>query len=166
MTCRRLVSPFWLLMMGTAVGTLFSLGGCRPASDLNRPCTLLRRNPDGGAPIAITEAEIKTKKGDNKDFIAKGTVECEFLFCVRDAQLNTDAGPKDPALGYCSSECLENQICPSYDESLDKSANKLNCRALLLDKEVLQAVTLSDAGIGNIREPFFCARGQTPDASL
>jgi hypothetical protein len=141
----------------------FGLGSvaCRPVSDLNRPCTLLKKNPDGGVPIAVTEAEIKSKKSGNKDFFAKGTVECEFLFCVRDAQFTTDAGPNDPAIGYCSRECLEGQTCPSYDESLDKSANKLNCRALLLDKEVL-----GDAGIGNIREPFFCARGDSPDASM
>lgn len=147
-----------------AVGLL--VGACRPPSDLNRPCTLLRKNPDGGAPIAILESEIKSRMNGNKDFIAQGTVECEFLFCVRNAQLVTDAGPTDSAVGYCSRECLQNQPCPSFDEALDKSANKLTCRPMLLDKEVLAALGRGDAGLGNIRDEFFCAQGQTPDAGL
>lgn len=150
----------------TAIAGALVVGGCRPPSDLNRPCTLLRKNPDGGVPIAILESEIKSKTNGNKEFIAQGTVECEFLFCVRDAQLVTDAGPTDSAVGYCSRECLQNQPCPSWDESLDKSANRLTCRPMLLDKEVLAGLGRGDAGIGNIRDEFFCARGQTPDAGM
>jgi hypothetical protein len=149
-----------------AVGLALGVAACRPASDLNKPCTLLRRNLDGGAPVPITEAEVKAKKNDFKDFIAGGTVECEFLFCVRDSSLVTDAGPNDPAIGYCSSDCFQGTTCPSYDEALDRGPTRLTCRALLLDKEVLSQLYGADAGLGNIREPYFCARGTTADAGL
>jgi hypothetical protein len=128
----------------------------------------VRRNPDGGQPIAVTEGDIKSRKGNNKDFISRGATDCEFSFCVRDAQF--DAGSVDAgqaALGYCSRECFEGQECPSFDESLDKSTsgNRLKCRALLLDKAVLDALYGSDGGLG-VREPYFCSRGDSPDASM
>jgi hypothetical protein len=140
---------------------------CKPGTDLNRPCRLVKRNPDGGAALPILESEVKNKVGRNKDFISIGTVDCEDLICVRDADLTNDAGPFDPAFGYCSRGCLEGSTCPSYESALDKGTTRLNCRALLLDKETLAQLAGADGGSpGNVRDPFFCARGITPDAGL
>ncbi len=146
---------------------IIAVTSCKPATDLNRPCRLVKRNPDGGEALPILEGEVLANKGHDKDFISIGTVDCDDLICVRDSHLVTDAGPFDPAYGYCSRECLEGSVCPSYDSSLDTSANKLNCRALLLDKETLAVIAGGDGGApGNVRDPFFCARGQTPDAGI
>jgi hypothetical protein len=143
------------------------LSGCKETSDLNAPCILKRKNPDGGSPIPILESELRDKQGKNKDFISR-TVDCDKSFCVRDSELITDAGPTDLAIGYCSAQCDQGvpKNCPSFDDSLDTSANRLTCRALLLDVETLAALAGGDGGtVGNIREPFFCARGAL-DAGL
>lgn len=133
--------------------------GCRPATDLNTPCRLVKRNPDGGTPLPILEKDVLAKTSTNKDFISFGTVECEDLVCVRDTNFKSDAGPDDPAFGYCSRSCAQGSSCPSQDSSLDDSADRLRCRALLLDAETLKA--LADQGLnpGNVRDPYFCARG-------
>jgi hypothetical protein len=136
---------------------------CRPTTDLNRECILVRKDPDGGKPIPITEAQVRAKTGLNKDFIALGTVECEDYVCVRDSNYTSDAGDSEPAKGYCSSRCIEGNKCLSYDEALDKGALALRCRALLLDKEVLASLIGDGGGLGNVREPYFCARGASAD---
>jgi hypothetical protein len=136
--------------------------GCRPATDLNTPCRLVAGNPDGGAPRQLLEKEVRAKQTANKDFISLGTVECEDFICVRDTSFQSDAGDDDPAFGYCSRACAQGSSCPSQDSSLDDGPNRLRCRALLLDAETLKE--LSDKGLnpGNVRDPYFCARGQ-PD---
>jgi hypothetical protein len=150
------------------MAAIIAVTSCKPPTDLNRPCRLVKRNPDGGdGVVPILEGEVKANAGHGKDFISIGTVDCDDLICVRDSLLETDAGPFDPAYGYCSRECLEGAVCPSYDSSLDTTANKLNCRALLLDKETLAGLVGADGGSpGNVRDPFFCARGETPDAGI
>ncbi len=141
------------------------VSACKPGTDLNRPCRLVKRNPDGGSALPILESDVRSNVGRNKDFISIGTVDCEDLICVRDADLTNDAGPFDPAFGYCSRECLEGSTCPSYDSTLDKGGTRLNCRALLLDAETLNQLARADGGApGNVRDPFFCARGAPPDA--
>lgn len=146
-----------LLFVITALGVLAM--GCKPATDLNQPCTLVKRNPDGGKPLPILENEVRSAQGQNKDFIAVGSVECEDLICVRDSLFTSDAGPGEPAAGYCSRACVQGSQCPSYDESLDKSAKALSCRALLLSPETLAALAGGDAGFSGLRDPYFCARG-------
>lgn len=150
--------------------SLFGLA-CRPKTDLNQKCALVKRNPDGGSPLPVLEGDVKALTGFNKDFIAFGTVECEDLVCVRDSNFQsgtreadggfTPANPSDPAFGYCSRPCVEGSQCPSYDESLDRGPDALRCRALLLDKETLAALAAQGGSPGNVRDPFFCARGKT-----
>ncbi|MFO0597300.1 MAG: adventurous gliding motility lipoprotein CglC [Myxococcaceae bacterium] len=136
--------------------------GCKPATDLNSRCTLVKRNPDGGTPIAILEREVRNAQGANKDFIAVGSLDCEDLICVRDSNFASDGGLDGPAEGYCSRQCVQGSSCPSYDENLDKGQKALKCRALLLSAETLAALT-GDGGFTGVRDPYFCARGSTPD---
>lgn len=149
-----------------------SLAGlaCKPATDLNRPCALIRKDPaNPKQSLPITLGELKA----NKDFISFGVVECEDLVCVRDADFKqglNDAGvtsPSDPAFGYCSRPCQPSNAsaCPSYDSALDeRAATKLSCRALLLDAETLAAICAADPKkcedfLGGTKDPNFCAQG-------
>lgn len=134
--------------------------GCKPATDLNQRCSLVKRNPDGGKPLAINERDVRNAQGANKDFIAIGSLDCEDLICVRDSAFTSDAGLDDPAEGYCSRQCQSGSSCPSFDENLDRGQKALNCRALLLSAETLAELTSSDGGaFPGVRDPFFCARG-------
>jgi hypothetical protein len=154
-----------LLVAATTCGVLL-LGACRPATDLNRTCTLVKRNPDGGTgTLPILEKDVRNAQGANKDFIAIGSIECEDLVCVRDSAFTNDAGPDDPAQGYCSRQCVQGSACPSFEESLDKGPKALNCRALLLTAETLAALS-GDGGFAGVRDPYFCARGATPDGGM
>jgi hypothetical protein len=136
--------------------TVFS--ACKPKTDLNNKCSLVKRNLDGGQPLPIAEADLKSKKANNKDFLSFGTVECEDLLCVRDADFQSDAGPTEAAFGYCSKACQVGAVCPSFDETLDKGSSALSCRALLLDAETLARLKETGGLPGNITDPYFCAR--------
>ena len=145
-----------MLFVVLAVG-VFGLG-CKPATDLNRPCFLVKKNPDGGGtPVNLKESEVRNAQGQNKDFIAVGSIDCDDLICVRDSFFASDAGPDSPAQGYCSRQCLAGSSCPSEKEEDDKGARALNCRALLLSPETLAA--LGDAGFVGVHDSNFCARG-------
>jgi hypothetical protein len=147
-----------LLFVVAALGVLAV--GCKPATDLNSRCNLVKRNPDGGTPLPIREGDVRNAQGQNKDFIAIGSIECEDLICVRDSLFTSDAGLDAPAEGYCSRQCVQGSSCPSFDESYDKGAKALNCRALLLTPETLAALTSADGGgFAGVRVPNFCARG-------
>jgi hypothetical protein len=135
------------------------LCNCRPATDLNTACPLVKRNPDGGAPIPLLESEVRNAQGHNKDFISIGSVVCEDLVCVRDSSYVSDAGADETAMGYCSRRCAQGSLCPSQDEKLDKGPLSLSCRALLLSAETLAALGSGDAGFAGVRDPYFCARG-------
>ncbi len=148
----RLVGPVLLLL---------AVVGCK-RTDLNQPCRLSKSSPDGGAAVQLLESEIRANVGLNKDFIALKSVDCDDV-CVRDSAFVSDAGPFDPAYGYCSTYCLEGTFCPSQDSALDRGSTRLTCRALLLDPETLGP---NAELFGGLREPFFCARGAAPDAGL
>lgn len=137
---------------------------CRPVTDLNSRCVLVKRNPDGGTPVPLREGEVRSAQGQNKDFIAVGSLDCEDLVCVRDSLFSSDASADSPAEGYCSRGCVSGQECPSFDPALDKSARALSCRALLLSAETLAALGRGDAGFSGIYDPYFCARRAAPDA--
>lgn len=143
--------------------------GCKPATDLNTPCRLVKRNPDGGSPLPVPERDVVARIDANKDFLSFGTVECEDLVCVRDTGFRppltdggTDGGAVDldaPAFGYCSRACAQGSTCPSQDPSMDNGPNRLRCRALLLDAETLADLNRQGLNPGNVRDPYFCARG-------
>ena len=158
-----------VLLALSATTLVLGLVGCSVGSGLNKNCNLPRK-VDGGV-VFLTEGEVQEKTGGGKDFIAFGALDCEDLVCVRDSSYaKSDAGAdlSKPALGYCSRPCVENSVCPSDDSALDnKSDTALKCRPLLLDRDTLAAIAAIPsiaAQIGNVREPFFCARGSSPDA--
>ncbi len=154
--------------------------GCKTPTDLGAVCRMVKRNPDGGRALPIREGEIKA--GANKDFISFGASDCDNLTCVRDSEFargdggrldggldDDDGGTLGPiALGYCSDKCLQGSTCSSADPNDDNDAKKrLNCRALLLDNETLNALCGAGQCLpGNIKSPYFCARGQIPDAGI
>lgn len=148
-------------MLFAVAALALTVVACKPVTDLNTTCTLVKRNPDGGSPLPILEREVRDQAGNNKDFIAVGSVQCEDLICVRDANFSNDAGLDDPATGYCSRQCAEGSACPSYDEALDRGPTALGCRPLLLSAETLAALKDDFPGV---RDPYFCAR--SPDAGM
>lgn len=150
------------LVMALAVSSVLG-ASCKPATDLNNRCVLVKRNPDGGTPVTLRESEVRAAQGANKDFIAVGSLDCDDLICVRDSFFSSDAGLDDPAEGYCSRQCVVGSLCPSSDPNLDKGPKALNCRSLLLSPETLAALSGSDGGFAGIRDPNFCARGSGAD---
>lgn len=146
-----------LLFVALAL-SVFGLG-CKPATDLNNRCVLVKRNPDGGTPVNLRESEVRNAQAQNKDFIAVGSLDCEDLICVRDSFFASDAGANDPAEGYCSRQCVVGAACPSANEADDRGPRALNCRSLLLSPETLALLAGGDGGFAGIRDPNFCARG-------
>jgi len=158
------------LIRGAVVaGMLVAIAaGCRPSTGLNLPCNLVRRLPDGGTGF-ITEREVQEKKGTTKDFVSFGAVECDDLVCVRDATFPNSTNLDGPAGGYCSAACSPGSACLSEKPEMDDDATtKLNCRPLLLDEATLGELCTTDPSacidIGGVRSPYFCARGENPDA--
>lgn len=158
----------WLLPLGFVVlGTL----ACPPSTDRGRPCQMPRRT-DAGTTF-LTEKEVRARTGTasnaTRDFLAFGSLDCDDLLCVRDATFVTDAGEDAVAYGYCSNPCDVGAACPSFDPELDKRGDtRLNCRPLLLDEQTLEAIN-QDPGarkILNVKSPYFCARGSSPDAGM
>ncbi|MBL8956440.1 MAG: adventurous gliding motility lipoprotein CglC [Myxococcaceae bacterium] len=143
-------------------------------TDLNTTCTLVKRNPDGGAAIPILKSDSIIKNSANKDFISFGTTQCEDKVCVRDSAF-TEVDDGGVAEGYCSRPCVENSSvgCPSFSGALDQSVRtRLSCRPLILDESALAAIKSKDPEsykriFGQTTSPYFCARSSVaPDAGL
>lgn len=147
------------------------LCACPVRTDLGTPCTLVKRNPDGGNPISMREGEIPDG-GRNTDFISFGATECEDLVCVRDGNLPLSGRPETTAVGYCSRSCVPTSSigCPAKDSHDDKDpTKKLSCRSLLLDEQTLAFLRTNDPSkyhqyFGESTSPFFCARTAGGDA--
>ncbi len=156
------VTQFTALALGLSVGVL----SCS-RTDLNTRCVLVRGIPlDGGGATAVplTEADLIAETGQAADYISR-TVACDQAYCVRDQYYIADAGPSEPAYGYCSAPCdpAIGNSCDSADSKLNSGSTKLACRALLLTERTLNAITNPDSGstgsVGGIYKPYFCARG-------
>lgn len=145
---------------------------CPPSTDRGRTCKMPKRTDAGVTDITEREVRARTGTGANatRDFLAFGSLDCDGLLCVRDATFISDAGEDSPAEGYCSNACDPGAACPSFDPKLDERGDtRLNCRALLLDEQTLEAIRQDPAASGlinNIRTPYFCARGSAPDAGM
>lgn len=137
----------------------FLVIACKPATDLNKPCRLVKAGADNKA-VNLTEGEVRAAQGANKDFISNGSIDCEDLICVRDSYypLEADFDAGATAYGYCSKQCQQGTTCDSFDSDLDRGPKAMSCRALFLSQETL--ALLGDAGFPGIRDPYFCARGQ------
>ena len=72
------------------VGAALLSGGCKVTSDIGKPCVLVRKatqaekDADGCRYQEILEGELQA----GQDFISFGSVECEDLVCVRDADFH------------------------------------------------------------------------------
>jgi hypothetical protein len=121
---------------------LLALTGCRGKLDV--PCVLEVANPDGGAPIALRERQLGADEWQQRLYLS-ATAHCELGVCVRDAWVHVDAGPEDPAVGYCSAACSGGPFSVCNDG--------LSCQSLLLD-----AQTLSDGGLGPFTGSSYCFR--------
>lgn len=152
--------------------TLLGILGCPPSTDRGRECSMPRRT-DAGTTF-LTEKEVRARTGTasnaTRDFLAFGSLDCDDLLCVRDATYVTDAGEDAVAKGYCSNPCDVGAACPSFDPELDKRGDtRLNCRPLLLDEQTLEAINQDPAArkvLNNVKSPYFCARGSSPDAGM
>jgi hypothetical protein len=165
-----------VLAIALAGAFLSVAGGCRVSTGLNKVCNLVRGLPDGGYEYlkeADVQAQVVAGASSTRDIISFGAVECEDLICVRDSSFGKlpDGGvplvdPDAGAQGYCSRSCVAGNTCPSDNPAQDDGKDKLNCRPLLLDAETLAALR-GDGGsglVGNVTDPYFCARGTVPDA--
>ncbi|WP_246357875.1 adventurous gliding motility lipoprotein CglC [Pyxidicoccus fallax] len=156
------------------------MGGCEVSSEIGKPCTLVRKatpaeaEANGGIGfVDILQKEIAL----NQDVISFGSIGCEDLICVRDADfpptMVKDANGNDteeidreaPAQGYCSKECVEGSTeCEVKDTSgvLAGLPERMSCRSLLLDQATLEALRASNETryretFGENNSPFFCA---------
>jgi hypothetical protein len=168
------------------VGAALVCGGCEVSSDIGKPCVLVRK---------ATKAELDAEPGSEPfrfimesqltqglDFISFGSVQCEDLVCVRDANYDpklTDEEKKDlskvAATGYCSKPCVENSdtaltnnCAVTTSEALPEVKERMACRPMLLDQQALDALRANDratyrAYFGDNTSPAFCA--VTPPAT-
>lgn len=158
--------------IGALVISGLALAACPPSGDLGKPCQMPRRTDAGTTFLTEREVRARTGTGANatRDFLAFGSLDCDDLLCVRDATFVSDAGDDAVALGYCSKPCDIGAACPSFNADLDKRGDtRLNCRPLLLDEQTLETINQDPAArriLNNVRSPYFCARGSTPDAGM
>ncbi len=124
--------------------------GCAQA-DLGAPCTLVRRNPDGGHSLSILEGELPLARAD---YVALDSTDCATA-CVRDADAPRTGDNALPARGYCSSSCAE-------EGSSAGCGKGYSCRALLLDRSALEGMCAADPArcraFSGDYNPLFCAR--------
>ena len=152
-----------LIALVAALG--IGAAACTVSTDLGSQCVMKKANPDGGAPLDITESDVTP----GKDFISFGATECEDLVCVIDAaHLQLTGDPNAPVKGYCSRSCAEgsSSTCtPQQDPSWDTDPDKaMSCRALFLDPVTLGKICQADPQkcqqyFGDNSSPYFCARG-------
>ncbi|QQR46817.1 adventurous gliding motility lipoprotein CglC [Myxococcus xanthus] len=164
------------LMMSAAL----LLGGCEVASEIGKPCALVRKaTPEesaannNSATMPILEREIAAQQ----DFISFGSVNCEDLICVRDQdyprELNADGTVNGdaPAMGYCSKPCVEGGSSCEVTDTDDVNPDlprRMSCRPMLLDQDTLDALRSADEAFyrrtfGENNSPFFCAGALIPD---
>ena len=166
------------------VGAALVCGGCEVSSDIGKPCVLVRKATDAeqaaapdGEPFRYIMENQLTK---GQDFISFGSVECEDLVCVRDADyvptLDEEEKKKPlseiPATGYCSKPCVQDdaaltESCAVTDKGVQAEVKeRMTCRPLLLDQQALDALRTSDKPedratyrslFGDNTSPAFCA---------
>jgi hypothetical protein len=160
------------------VGAALVCGGCKVSSDIGKPCVLVRKATDAeqeaepnGEPFRyIMESQLSA----GQDFISFGSVECEDLVCVRDADFDpklaaTADKAKTPATGYCSTPCVQgadttlgNSCAVTTTEAQAEVKERMTCRPMLLDQQALDALRSADrttyrSYFGDNTSPAFCA---------
>ncbi len=160
------------------VGAALVCGGCEVSSDIGKPCVLVRKAtdaeqaaaPDGEPFRYMMESQLTA----GQDFISFGSVECEDLVCVRDADFDPKLAPNadkatTAATGYCSKACVEdadtalsNSCAVTTTEAQPEVKERMTCRPMLLDQQALDALRSADRAkyrsyFGDNTSPAFCA---------
>ncbi|WP_146209903.1 adventurous gliding motility lipoprotein CglC [Vitiosangium sp. GDMCC 1.1324] len=154
------------------VSAVLLCGGCKVTSDVGKPCLLVKKGT-GSDTAPVLEGDLNA----GQDFISFGSLDCEDLVCVKDADMaleTVDIGNGQKQVkGYCSKACLENALqdpCAVTDPEASESVkSRMACRPLLLDQKALDDLRQSDPAtykgtFGDNNSPFFCA-GKATSAS-
>lgn len=146
-----------------------ALAGCKVESDLGQRCFLTKRAAaDGGATSAVSILESEIVANSGRDYVSLGSVDCEEVVCIRDAQFVPSAGRLE-AEGYCSKPC-QPQLAAPCGENTQSAVGALECRAALLDDQTLARICKDDPTIckdtfRGFRSPYYCLRrASTADA--
>ena len=148
------------------VSAVLLCGGCKVNSDIGKPCLLVKRGTTGteSAPVVVRDLS------EGQDFISFGSLDCEDLVCVKDADMELDVADNGQVRGYCSKPCVQDEFvdpCAVTDpQALDSVKNRMSCRALLLDQKALDDLRQNDpvtyrATFGDNNSPYFCAGAPT-----
>ncbi len=151
------------------VSAALLFGGCKETSDIGKPCLLVKRGEDAkGATIAVpvTRADLK----DGQDFVSFGSLDCEDLVCVLDADTPVEAAENGQIKGYCSKACKVETLdtCAVTDPDATEAVKaRMACRPLLLDQQALEDLKANDpatyrATFGDNTSPYFCAAEPPP----
>jgi hypothetical protein len=165
------------LWVGAAasVAVMAVSASCSVASQIGKPCTLVKGAPDGGT-TPVLPGDI-TQPGTT-DIITFGASDCEDQVCVLDEEAVpaalAAAGTTGPITGYCTTSCAPGtSTCSQQYNNLQNTAgDKMSCRALVLDSAALAALC-GDGGspalcaqLGGGSTPYYCARGKDVNAIL
>jgi hypothetical protein len=139
-------------------------GGCKVNSDIGKRCLLVKKSTD---PNKESDFVVERDLVAGQDFISFGSLDCEDLVCVKDADMPIEkAEDTDYVLGYCSKACVPDELvdpCAVTDpDALASVKDRMSCRALLLDQQALDDLRQSDpatyrATFGDNNSPYFCA---------
>jgi hypothetical protein len=172
------------LLMGAAL----LCGGCEVPSEIGMPCVLVKKSKTEQPKFDwVTLADI----GDGKrDFISFGSLDCEDMVCVRDANSpivtkvvevgeGSDKQKVTMVMGYCSKSCVPSDSgtpqlqdpCPvNHPEASAEVKAGMSCRPLLLDQKTLDDLRANDpttyrATFGDNVSPNFCASKTAPSTN-
>jgi hypothetical protein len=142
------------------VSAVLLCGGCKVTTDIGKPCLLVKKGATGSAPV--TAGDLR----EGQDFISFGSLDCEDLICVKDADMPVESADNGQIKGYCSKPCVEDplvNVCEVTDADAHESVKTrgMSCRPLLLDQQALDELRKSDpaayrATFGDNNSPYFC----------
>ena len=149
------------------VSAVLLCGGCKVNSDIGKRCLLVKKSKD---PAKESDPVLATDLSSGQDFISFGSLDCEDLVCVKDADMPLETADNGQVFGYCSTACVPDELvdpCPVTDpEAVESVKSRMSCRALLLDQQALDDLRQNDpatyrATFGDNNSPYFCAGNPT-----
>ncbi|HEX5751391.1 MAG TPA: adventurous gliding motility lipoprotein CglC [Archangium sp.] len=145
------------------VSAVLLCGGCKVNSDIGKRCLLVKKSTD---PSRESDPVVVNDLSAGQDFISFGSLDCEDLVCVKDADMPVETADNGQVFGYCSSACVPDELvdpCPVTDpEAIESVKSRMSCRALLLDQQALDDLRQKDPAtyrsyFGDSNSPYFCA---------
>ncbi|MFE8596865.1 adventurous gliding motility lipoprotein CglC [Archangium violaceum] len=150
------------------VSAVLLCGGCKVNSDIGKRCLLVKKAAEGSG--RESDPVVASDLSAGQDFISFGSLDCEDLICVKDADMPVETADNGQVVGYCSKACVQNELvdpCGVTDpEALDSVKDRMSCRALLLDQQALDDLRQTDPvtyrnTFGDNNSPYFCAGNPT-----